>query len=699
VNNFPFRIFFLFLILFSAKANAALVEYELVISQSEITIESLTSEVGRIEEQKGIAMTVNGQFPAPVLHFTEGDQAKITVRNELDVDTSIHWHGLLVPADQDGVPYLSNFPIKPGETFVYQFPIKHAGTYWYHSHTDLQEQLGVHGGIVIEPKEARKKYDYEAVLVLQDWTHEDPKQVLANLKKDGDYYSLKKDSVISIAGYLKRRALKNWLEARWMRMGGMDISDVGYDAFLINGSKVQTLFPEAKAGEKVLLRVINAGTSSYFYLHSSPQLGMEVIEADGMPVQPFKQNKILHAMAETYDIVLTLPENKQYELRASAQDGAGYASVYFGSGELNAANKLPKPDLYASHMNHEAMKSNQNGETGVDNMSEMGEHHAHMNHGMKMEGEKEWDYRLLKSTEPTTLPDTENVREIELRLSGDMESYNWSFNDVPLSRADKIKIKKGEVIRFRFINETMMHHPLHLHGHFFRVLTGNGEYDPLKHTVNIKPLENKTIEFFANEEKDWFFHCHNLYHAKAGMARVVSYEQQIPDEKKEALMEAAKQSKDIRDNNFYYKGNVKILDDYFGGSITVSNNRHSLGGMLESFGYEIDKGEWEYQYSYNRWLKPTVIGERLEGHDDLLVGFFYTFPLLIDVGVFYTGHEETVLRAETEFQLTKRIQSHIEYSSEDERHYGLEYRFNEQLSAEVAYINYVRYVGGINYRF
>src|SRR5690606_444966 len=202
---------------------------------------------------------------------------------------------------------------------------------------------------------------------------------------------------------------------------------------------------------------------------------------------------------------------------------------------------------------------------------------------------------------------------------------------------DKIRIKKGEVVRFHFINDTMMHHPLHLHGHFFRVLVGNGAYEPIKHTVDVKPMARTSIEFYANEEKDWFFHCHNLYHAKTGMARVISYREPGTSEEEAAFMHAKMQSNDIMDSDYYYKGHVKVFDDYFAASMTMSNYLHEITGEVESFAYEFERAEWEYQYRLTRWLKPTVIGEVDEEHDDLKMGFTYTLPFLIDVGLFYTG--------------------------------------------------------------
>ncbi|MAT92926.1 MAG: copper oxidase [Halioglobus sp.] len=655
------------LLIFSTVARAAVVEYHLAITERSLALAGAPAT----------AMLVNDAYPGPVLRFRQGDTARISVTNHTDKDTSVHWHGLLVPPGQDGVPYLSYLPIRPGETFVYEFPLKHAGTYWYHSHTDLQEQSGVHGGIVVQPLRETVSYDREAVLVLQDWTNETPRQVLANLKKDGDYYALKKHSVTSIAGYLQRGAMGTWLENRWNRMGGMDVADVGYDAFFINGRRSWHLFPEARPGERIRLRFINAGASTYFLLHSAG-LPFEVIGADGLAVEPVQVDEVLHAVAETYDIVVTVPPVGALELRASAQDGSGHASVFIGSGERRAAPDMPRPDLYAAHGQHDAHAGGH-------------AHHHAMHHTPRR-----LDYRSLRNVDDQAYAGQGPPREVLLRLTGDMETYNWTFNNVPLSRADKILVKRGETVRFRFVNETMMHHPLHLHGHFFRVLNDDGG-GPFKHTVDVGPMQTVSIEFLANEEKDWFFHCHNLYHAKTGMARVIRYDDYAGNREFDT---ARQRSSDIKDDDFYAAGELKALDDFARLSLWTANNRYRFEGELESRDYEQERGEANALYRLDRWTQLLAGVEKEEDESaEGRLGLRYVLPLLIETEVFVTTDGEIEAEFETELQLATRLQLHAEYETTERYHVGLEYRLDEHLSLEGAYTSDVDVSLGVKLRF
>ncbi len=670
----------LILLLFAAAAcRAELVEYQL-----EIDYGTLNKSGKPVQ-----AMLVNGSYPGPVLRFREGDTARITVTNRLDVDTSVHWHGLLVPPAEDGVPYLSNFPIGPGDTYIYEFPLRHAGTYWYHSHTDLQEQSGVHGGIVIEPLEPRGlAYDHEEVLVLQDWTDEDPHQVLANLKKDGDWYALEKNSVISIAGYLERGVPGNWWQSRWTRMGGMDIADVAYDAFLVNGERRLQLFEEAKPGERIRLRIINAGASSYFLWHSA-QLKLEVVAADGLDVEPVAVDEVLHAVAEVYDVIVTVPDAVAAELRATAQDGSGYTSVIIGGGAVQAAPAMPRPNLYGSHSMHDMSSMG-----GADDVM-AGHHQHHGGHSMPM-GPRRLDYSQLRNRNVNAYAGGPDYREIELRLTGNMETYNWSFNNVPLSRADKILVQRGETVRFKFVNTTMMHHPLHLHGHFFRVLTGAGA-GPFKHTVDVPPMQTVTIEFLANEEKDWFFHCHNLYHAKTGMARVIRYDDYQGDP---ALERAKMRGADIRDTDWYFAGELKLLHDYGRVEGWYANAQHRVELETESLDYDRERSEGHYLYRLNRWTQLLAGAEKEQDDDtELRLGFRYVLPLLVDLDVWVSDDGDVEAVLETEFQLTRRVQMHWEWETTDEYHFGIEYRLGTHLSLEAAYTDEVDASVGLKLRF
>lgn len=535
--------------LVGVSAHAKTVEYELHIREEAVNI---TGKNVR-------ALTINNSLPAPTLEFTEGDIAKIKIINHLKQNTSLHWHGLLVPNSQDGVPGVTQSPIPGGTSYSYEFPLKHAGTYWYHSHTDLQEQRGLYGAIVIHPKKDTIKADKEMVLVLSDWTDESPEQVLRNLRTDGDYYSLKKKSTVSWWDAIKRKKFLTLLKMEKGRMGPMDLSDVGYDAFLSNGKK-ELSFPDLAPGEKLRLRVVNASASTYFHLGFAGER-MNVISADGMDVRPTEVKQALIAVAETYDFLITLPKEGSFEFRATAQDVTGKTSLFIGRGEKIFAPNIPLPDALAEmhtmpghemphesktppspvpggHGGHTMPPSSGETEPGEPGGTEAGEPEE-SNSGEPSESKKPaggepcdpdeiceapvLEYSMLESVGETSLPSAWPTREIILNLEGDMERYVWTINGKTMSKADKIMVHKGENIRFKLVNRTMMHHPMHLHGHFFRLLNGIGKSSPLKHTVDVPPMGEVLIEFAANEEKDWLFHCHNLYHMVTGMGRIVSY--------------------------------------------------------------------------------------------------------------------------------------------------------------------------------
>ncbi|MFD1470271.1 multicopper oxidase domain-containing protein [Hymenobacter caeli] len=564
--------------------------------------------------------TVNGGIPGPTLRFKEGGYAVIYVKNQMNVEASVHWHGVLVPNFYDGVPYLTTPPIKPGQELKYLFPLKQAGTYWYHAHS-LEEQTGVYGGIVIEPRHERLTYDKDLVLMLSDWTNQKPKDVLRNLKRGTEWYNIAKGTATPLNRVIARGAFGAQLNFWKQRMESFDIADVSYDAFLVNGQPVQQ-YPDLKPGERVRLRIINGGTSTQFWLTfggGDPLL----VAADGQDVVPVKHNKTFIAIAETYDFLVTIPPSGKLELRAMAQDGSGTTSAYLGTGPVLAAPVLPRPDKIAlmqqmakmdmrmgapalkfrpHHVDPEQMKANwgmqmdkqgTDGKMGGMNMGggkkmadmdmggdkkmagikmddqptsskpgmagmkmdgmKMPADSAHAGHGMLMNGRKmgtdkpmagmnmeaskakagmdmggmdmfaEYNYDFLRSPQKTAYADNLPVRNVLLNLTGNMQRYIWSMNGVPLSEADEIPIRVNQVTRITFNNLTMMHHPMHLHGHFFRVLNANGAYSPLKHTVNVPPMQQVTIEVLGNESGDWFLHCHVLYHLVGGMARVVSY--------------------------------------------------------------------------------------------------------------------------------------------------------------------------------
>ncbi|HVJ44923.1 MAG TPA: multicopper oxidase domain-containing protein, partial [Luteolibacter sp.] len=494
---------FLLLLLSALAVNARVVEYDLEISRQNWTPGAPLKAVP--------ALTVNGGIPGPTLRFREGDTARIRVHNRLSrEETSIHWHGIILPVAQDGVPHVTTPPIPAGGSHAFEFKMLHSGTYWYHSHTGLQEQEGVYGSIVVDPANGEPvKADRDHVVVLSDWTLERGDEVMRSLRRGTEWYELKKGSIQSLTGAAKAGALKDFFSREKSRMPAMDVSDVAYDAFLANGKTAIHL--PGKPGEKIRLRFINAAASTYFYLESATG-PLRVVTADGPPVKPIHVRRLLTGMAETYDAIVTVPPSGKWEIRATSQDGSGHASVFIGEGEIHPAPDIPRPDNY--RMDHHLMAS----------MDEMDMDDMPAGHHMEEPARPLSPYTKLKALHSTAFPKSHPRRTMEMRLTGDMERYIWSFNGKTFAQDGVIPIKKGEVIRLEFINDTMMHHPIHLHGHFFRVLDGQGSDAPLKHTIDVPPMGKRTIEFLADNPGDWLLHCHLLYHMHAGMTRIFSYQ-------------------------------------------------------------------------------------------------------------------------------------------------------------------------------
>ena len=604
-----------------------------------------------------MAIAINGSIPAPTLSFTEGDTAVIRVHNLMKMETSIHWHGILFSNEQDGVPYLTTSPVEPGKVFTFTFPLIQSGTYWYHSHTMLQEQSGLYGSIVIHPAKEKVKLK-EYVLLLSDWTDQNPMGVLRNLKKGGEWPAIKKGAVQSYGEAIAAGYLKDKLKQEWKRMTPMDVSDVYYDKFLMNGNEVN-YFNDATPGEVVRLRIINGSASSYFTLQYAGG-DMRIVSSDGINVQPLNVNKLEVAIAETYDILITIPENGAAELRATSWDVVGYCSAFFGNGNEIKAPDIPKLNYFEMMSDMNNMMSGMKNMNGVENMNKMkgmgGMDMQTADTSKKsndaMNGMDDMDmmpempagtfsYSQLKALNPTTLDSTLPWREIKLTLTGNMLRYVWSFDDKTLSESDLIKIKKGENVRFVLYNNTMMRHPLHLHGHFFRFLNGQGEYSPMKHTFDIKPMETVTIEFEANEEKDWFFHCHILYHMMSGMARIVSYEGSDQNEYAKTKYKKLKRE----DKLIYPWANLSLHSQGAWMEGNLSNNKNALefeGRVSWTGNYETEThllryvGKKQFFAPYIgidfRKNKTLSLSDQFDTKDNRRVfdaGFYYLLPMLI----------------------------------------------------------------------
>lgn len=723
--NKVIQIIMLVTILFSLNAYAKTVRYELTVENKPVNMSG--------KKEVDFALMVNGSIPAPTLEFTEGDDAEILVRNKLpDEEVSIHWHGILLPPEEDGVAYVNTPPIFAGKERLFKFKIRQNGTFWYHSHTMVQEQKGVYGAFIIHPKKRAVQYDKDMVIVLSDWSDENADQIIRNLRKDGDFYLYKKDSIRSYLGAIKAGSLKSYLANEWSRMGGMDLSDVGYDAFLINGKRDSQLLM-AHPGERIRLRIINAAASSYFYV--SMGVPMQVISADGVDVEPIQTNEILMGMAETYDVLFTVPEHKNYELRATAQDVTGYASTWIGMGEKVSAPDKPLPDMYASmdHSGHGSMAGMDHSKmSGLDHSkmdhSKMNhempkdsapiDHSAHEGHQMDSgmdhsehalkkpkkampltitQGSVDWTTQSdaqfkqnatprdlqasnskavldslsvdsLSALQTTTLPKDAKVHEIKLVLGGDMERYIWHINGKAITEDRLILINKGEIVRFKFENETMMHHPMHLHGHFFRVLNNNGEKSPLKHTVDVPPHGSRTIEFYANEPGQWMLHCHNLYHMKTGMARVVRYN----DYKLTPEMQTHDKHDPHLHEHIYSYGLLEAATNHARANFKLMRTWDEVDLKLESRSdtrndFKVE-GKWDtegdllYRRWYGNFLNFAVGGTHYNEDTFGMIGVGYILPMLIHTQVFVNYEGKFRLDLDKRFQWTKSLFTEAEFT-------------------------------------
>ena len=561
-------------------------------------------------------LTINGQFPGPTLRFHEGDVARIRVHNRLSgEETSLHWHGLLLPNDQDGVPHLTTPPVAPGGTFTYEFPLRQSGTYWYHSHTGMQEQRGVLGSIVVLPRKADSvKADRDQVLLLSDWTNESPEEVLRTLKRGSNWYSIKKGAPQSVLGAAQAGFLGGYFKREAARIPPMDVADVAYDAFLVNGQRRLPL--EGRPGETVRLRIINGSASTYFYVESAAG-PLTVVAADGPSVEPVKVQRLLVGVAETYDAIVKVPAAGMWEIRASAHDGSGCASAFLGSGSLHEAPGVPRPNLY--DMDELLMPALEDGDLTRPHGEETvgtGNKEADGRPGIcKTCRERPMPpYRQLRALEPSTLSAGLSRRTLELHLTGDMQRYVWSLNQKTMSEESSIPVKRGEVLRLELVNDTMMHHPMHLHGHFFRLLNGQGDYAPLKHTVDVPPMSRRVIEFEANAQGDWLFHCHVLYHMMEGMGRVLHYEENSSETRGAGKSPENGMRSNLGEHAMamrYAFADFNVLSNMSSGQARVQSGRNSLLVPWE-LGWGRTGGEAEYEVD--------VQGERILGKNTGLVG-------------------------------------------------------------------------------
>ena len=661
------------------------------------------------------AMVINGTIPAPKLEFNEGDTAEIYVHNEMMMETSIHWHGLILPNRYDGVSYLTTSPIKAGQTHFFKFPLVQHGTYWYHSHTMTQEQSGLYGAFVIHEKQAKVPKEY--TLLLSDWTDENPEQVQRSLRNASDWYAIRKGSTQDYLQAIQQDHFKTKLTNEWKRMMAMDVSDVHYDRFLSNGRPEQSA-TQFKAGDQIRLRIVNGSSSTYFWLNWAGGK-MSVVANDGEDVVPVEVDRMIVAVAETYDVVITIPEEGSFEFKATPEDRTGSTSLWLGDGKKHEAAKLPRLKYFEGmKMMNDMMdaKGNMKSMEGMEMNNQVMDMNTVMYPEASESNQVTLNYSMLRSPKATTLP-AGPTNTLKFELTGNMSRYVWTINNKTVSESDKILIKNGENIRIVLHNNTMMRHPMHLHGHYFRVLNGHGAYSPLKNTLDIMPMETDTIEFRATESGDWFFHCHILYHMMSGMGRIFSYENsaenpEIPDP-------AAGLKKIYADDRRFYVGaKLGLESNGSDGTAWVANTRWKFSSMwhlginsrkgFESetmFGRYFGKMQWLYGYAgFDYHYKKTGEQEKnmfgqLSNKNDrktIVAGIAYTLPMLFVADMRIDGDARLRFQLGREdIPLSSRLRLNVMGNTDKEYSAGVRYIATKHFSLSSHYDSDMGLGGGL----
>jgi CopA family copper-resistance protein len=499
------------------------------------------------------ATTINGTVPGPTLHWREGDIVTLRVKNLLPEETSLHWHGIILPYQMDGAPQISFDGIAPGETFTYQFKVQQSGTYWYHSHSEMQEQTGLYGAIVIDPaKPETIQSDRDYVVLLSDWTDEDPMAVFAKLKKESAYYNLNQPTVVDFFRDVVDIGIQRAFEKRhmWnmMRMNRTDLSDISASTYtyLANGkTSADNWLGLYKPGEKVRLRFINTSAQSFFDVRI-PGLKMTVVQADGQNVEPVVVDEFRIGLAESYDVIVA-PEANVHTIFAQSMDRTGYVRGTLATqpGLSAPVPVLDKPDMLTmgdmmgsmDHMDH-----NMAGMTGtaVSDKKSVRVHHASTEFGASVDmrvdtprtnlddpgiGLRNNGRRVLTYADLHTIGGTLDARaptrEMELHLTGNMQRYTWSFDGLEYGESKPIRFRHGERLRVILVNDTMMAHPVHLHGMWSELETPEGQFQVRKHTIIVQPAQRVTFLVTADALGRWPWHCHLFYHMHAGMFREV----------------------------------------------------------------------------------------------------------------------------------------------------------------------------------
>lgn len=743
---FPIIIFLLFSgILYAQK----IVRYDLYVKDTTVNFSGKPKR----------AIAVNGQIPMPTLTFTEGDTAEIYVHNELNEETSLHWHGLFLPNKYDGVPNLTQMPIKAHTTYLYRFAIIQNGTHWYHSHTGLQEQIGMYGSMILNKK--REPVIPTVPIILSEWTDLNPKNVHRMLHNASDWFAIQKGTTQSYSEAIKQGYFKTKVANEWKRMTAMDVSDVYYNKFLING-KNESHLSQFKPGDKVRLRISNGGASTYFWLTYAGGK-MTVVASDGNDVEPVDVDRLIIAVSETYDVIVTIPQINPgakptaNEFLVTSEDRTKSASLYLGEGIKQLASPLPRLKYFEGmKMMNGMMKMNGD----LDDMGmNMSLNQMDMNlvmypeitgpaegkkvkeaakpaetkgmEGMKMNDQKKpmesghadhnmynsnalssittLNYAMLKSPVNTSLPKNAPVKELRFVLTGNMNRYVWSMDNKVVSERDKILIKKGENVRMVIYNNSMMRHPMHLHGHDFRVLNGQGINAPLKNIIDIMPMETDTLEFAATESGDWFFHCHILYHMMSGMGAVFSYENspanpEIPNPR------LAQRRLFADDRAFHFMAENDIATNGNDGEAMLQNTRWSMGtewrlGYNDHHGYEVETHvgrylgkmqwlmpfigfDWRYRKMDMDEVETNLFGQRntKDKRSILSAGVNYTLPMLV------TAQAEIFTDGIVRFQLermdipvSKRLRMNLMVNTDKEYMAAIKYIFTRYAGVTAHY--------------
>ena len=696
------------------------------------------------------AIAVNGQIPMPTLTFTEGDTAEIYVHNQLNESTSLHWHGLFLPNKEDGVPNLTQMPIKPHTTHIYRFPIIQHGTHWYHSHSGLQEQIGMYGNFIMLKKQNDPNFrigidDLPTVpIILSEWTDYKPENVHRMLHNASDWFAIKKNATQSYGEAIKAGHFNTKMKNEWKRMLAMDVSDIYYDKILMNGNPgtdIKSIDGKPlKAGDKVRLRISNGGASSYFWLTYAGGK-ITVVANDGNDVEPVEVDRLIIAVSETYDLIVTIPADKTaYEFLATTEDRTNSASYYIGDGIKQLISPLPRLKYFEGmKMMNSMMKMNGN----LDDMGmRMSLNQMDMNTVMypeitgalkKNSDEKIPDivtlnYALLKSSNRTNLPKDSPVRELKFELTGNMNRYVWSMDNKVISEADKILIKKGENVKIVLHNGSMMRHPMHLHGHDFRLLNRKGDNAPLKNVVDIMPMETDTIEFNANAEGDWFFHCHILYHMMSGMGRVFSYENQaanplIPNPK------LAQRKLFADDRKFHFMAENDFATNGNDGRAMLQNTRWSVGtewrlGYTAEHGQEsethigryLGKMQWilpfiGFDWRYRRLaldgmgmaeVEKNLFGQTntKDNRQQFSLGVAWTLPMLVilQTEIYHDGNVRVQLMRE-DIPIAKRLRMRFMVNTDKEYMAGLKYIVGKNLGISTHYDSDMGFGAGVTLNY